>query len=90
MILVEVFKDISMRALPVDSALAKEMIEEIKGISILKGLRGEKSVNIDAVADLIVKVAQLAEANEDIQEIDLNPVIVNNEAASVVDARLMR
>ncbi len=89
-IFVEVFKDVSMRVPPIDEVVARNMIEEIKGSSILNGLRGEKPVNFDALIQVIMSVARLSVEHPEIQEFDLNPVMVNEKFAHVVDARLMK
>ena len=89
-IFVEVFKDVSMRVPPIDKTTAREMIEDIKGFSILNGLRGEQPVNFDALVHIITSVARLSVEHPEIQELDLNPVIVNQKGAYIVDARLMK
>ena len=65
------------------------MMQEIKGVSILNGMRGEKSVDFDALADIIVNLSRLAIEHPEIKEIDLNPVMVTNTEVVVVDARVM-
>jgi len=65
------------------------MMQEIKGIRILRGMRGENPVNFDALADIIVNFSRLVLEHPEIKEIDLNPVIVTDTAATVVDARVM-
>ncbi len=87
-IFVEVMKDISFRVCPVTKRNAVEMIKEIKSYKILEGIRGEKGININALADLIVNVSKLSLKN-DVNEIDLNPVIVDDKKAVVVDVRFM-
>ncbi len=89
-VFVEVFKDVSMRIPPIDETLAKEMINEIKSSAILRGMRGEKSVNIDALAKIIVSIAKMSIEHPEIQELDLNPVIVNEKNAYIVDVRVMK
>jgi acetyltransferase len=88
-IFVEALKDTSMRVAPVNIAEAHKMIEEIKGYKILRGLRGERSVNMGALAKIIVAVSKLSLAHPEIKEIDLNPVIADSKKASVVDARII-
>jgi acetyl-CoA synthetase (ADP-forming) len=88
-LIVEVFKDVSFRIAPMDRRDAIDMINDIKGSAILKGTRGEKPVNLDAVADIIMKVAKLSLENPSITELDLNPVMVNEHSAKAVDARIM-
>jgi len=87
-IFVEVLKDVSFRVCPIDKEEANLMIKELKSYKILEGVRGEKGVNISAIADIIVKVSKLA-LSEKISEMDLNPVIVNEKEATLVDVRFM-
>jgi acetyltransferase len=89
-VFVEALNDVSMKVPPIDEATAREMIEEIKGFSILNGLRGEEKVNFDALIQIIMSVARLSTEHPEIQELDLNPVMVNAEGAAIVDARLMK
>ena len=88
-IFTEALKDTSLRIAPVSKEIALEMIHEIRGINILTGLRGEASVNLEKLADIIVKLSTLAMDNPEIKGIDLNPVIVNSDEAFVVDGRVM-
>jgi acetate---CoA ligase (ADP-forming) subunit beta len=88
-IFVELMKDVSFRICPVDKKNALEMIKEIKSSKILEGIRGDKPVNIDKLANIIVEISKLS-IKEDIEEIDLNPVMVNEKNAIIVDARFMK
>jgi acyl-CoA synthetase (NDP forming) len=88
-VLVEVLKDVSFRICPVDRKMAAEMIAEIKGFPILKGVRGRKGVKVDAIADIIAKVSKMAMDKKEIAEIDLNPVLVDEKKAYVADVRMM-
>ena len=85
---VEIIKDISFRVCPVAKKDAIEMIKEIKSYKILEGFRGDDSVDIKGLADLIVKISKLS-LKEDIKEIDLNPVIADEKKVVVVDGRFM-
>ena len=88
-IFVEVLKDISFRILPIEERDAEEMISEIKGYQILKGIRGEKRKDIQVIKDLLLKISQLALENPEISEIDLNPVLVFEKGLQVIDARMI-
>ncbi len=88
-VFVEVLKDVSFRVAPIDKKQAKEMIQEIKGYKILKGARGKKPVKISALVNLLTKVSKLALENNNIQEIDFNPVIADEKSALVVDMRIL-
>jgi acetyltransferase len=88
-IFVEILQDSSMRLAPVSESEAKKMILEIKASPFLTGVRGQKPVNIKALAKIITAVSVLAIKNPEIQEIDLNPVMVNETSAEVVDWRII-
>ena len=88
-ILVEIVKDVSFRVLPVSRFSAEEMIGEIKSAPILDGVRGMKPVDKKSIADLILTVSEIIEAYPIIREMDLNPVIANNDGLSIVDARII-
>ncbi|MBI5694160.1 MAG: acetate--CoA ligase family protein [Nitrospirae bacterium] len=89
-IYVEALKDVTFRVAPIDERDAREMVEEIKTYRILKGLRGEKSSDMDAIIDGILRVSQLVTDFPDIVEMDINPFLVMEEGrgAVAVDARL--
>ncbi|KCZ72378.1 ATP-grasp domain protein [Candidatus Methanoperedens nitroreducens] len=86
-IFVEVYRDVSFRVTPIDRKDALDMISEIKGYPVLRGIRGRKPANIDSIVDVLVSVSDMAE-KENIIELDINPLIVN-ESAVAVDARAM-
>ncbi len=85
---VEVYRDVTFRVVPIERQEALEMISEIKGYLILRGIRGRKPANIDAIADVLVAVSDMSE-KENIIELDINPLIVNERGAVAVDARAM-
>jgi acyl-CoA synthetase (NDP forming) len=87
-IFVEVYRDVSFRVVPIEKRDALMMISEIKGYSILKGIRGKKPADIDAIADVLMAVSKMAE-KENIIELDINPLIVSEKGALAVDARAM-
>lgn len=89
-IYVEVLRDVSLRILPVTDLDVAQMIEEIKGYAILKGIRGEKSVAIDFLQEVLLRLGQLALDFPEISEIDLNPFMAfpEQEKCKAVDARV--
>jgi len=88
-IFVEVFKDVSIRVAPVDRAMALDMIKEIKGYPILEGVRGKKGVDLEALANIIVNTSKLMMTEENVLELDMNPVMAYEEGAVAVDARVL-
>lgn len=87
-IYVEVLEDVSFRVAPVSPAEAKKMVESIDAYPILEGVRGGPGVDIEGIVDVIQKVSQLAYEIPAIQELDLNPVIVDSSGPRVVDMRM--
>jgi len=88
-IFVEVLKDVSFRVAPLAQEDIDEMITEIKGYKVLRGIRGEKPKDVDALKHIIAKLSRIAIDNPEIAEIDLNPVIVHEQGASIVDSRII-
>lgn len=88
-IFIELFKDTVFRVAPATKKEARKMIKELKGFAILKGARGQKPVDIEKIVQIIVKVSKLSLTEKNIKEIDLNPIIVNEKEASVVDAKFL-
>ncbi|OYT60833.1 acetyl-CoA synthetase [Euryarchaeota archaeon ex4484_178] len=89
-IFVEILKDVTFRIAPFGKDDALDMVKEIKGYGILKGARGEKPRDIEAIADAVSRLSQLVwDFREDIKEVDANPVIVYEKGLSVVDARII-
>lgn len=76
-IYVEVLKDVSFRVAPLSPGDARDMIEEIKGFGLLKGVRGKPPADLDALVDVIMKVsAMVTELKDRVEELDINPLIV--------------
>jgi len=89
-ITVELFRDVSLRLLPIDRDDALEMIHEIKAAPLLKGYRGQQKIDVEALADALLNLAQIAQDHPDIVEIDLNPAFAYPEGLVVVDARILK
>ncbi|MFA5021070.1 MAG: acetate--CoA ligase family protein [Patescibacteria group bacterium] len=85
----EIFKDVVFRIAPFAKTEALAMIKELKIYPLLAGARGAKPLDIDALADLLVKFGNFALANPSIKEIDFNPVMVLEKGAKIVDVRIM-
>lgn len=76
-IFVEALKDVSFRVAPLSRGDAMEMIREIKGYQVLKGVRGKPPADLEALADVILKVsAMVMELKDNIEELDINPLMV--------------
>jgi len=88
-VFVEVLKDVVFRLAPITRFEAFEMVREIKGYPILKGIRGQPPVDEGALAELLLRVSSLMVDQVEISEIDLNPVFAYGEDAIVADVRTM-
>ncbi len=88
---VEIFRDVSFRVAPFGPRSTSEMIREIRAYSMLAGARGKKPRDIRSVEEAIQRLAALALDNPEIKELDINPLIVNDEGGGcfVADARIM-
>ena len=78
-IFVEVFKDVSFRVAPVTREEAYEMIKQVKAYQILAGTRGRNPKDVEAIVDAILRLSQLAVDHPEITELDINPLIVQEE-----------
>jgi len=88
-VFVEVYKDVSFRVAPLTEEDADSMIKEIKSYRLLMGYRGMEPVDIEALKQSLLKAGQVGLENEDIAEMDLNPVIAYPKGLKVVDARIV-
>ncbi|MBA4397257.1 MAG: CoA-binding protein [Syntrophus sp. (in: bacteria)] len=88
-IFVEILKDVAFRVIPPTDVDLEEMIHEIRGYPLLAGARGHKPKDVGVLKEILQRVAQLAADHPEIVEVDINPVIVHEKGASVVDARII-
>jgi len=90
-IYVEVLRDVTFRIAPIRELGARNMIENIKGIKLLMGYRGEPPSDLDAIAQSLSRLSQLVTDFPEIEEMDINPLIVlpAGSGARVVDARIL-
>lgn len=90
-IYVEILKDVSFRIAPITDLDASEMVKSVKSYPLLKGVRGEKPVDIDSIEKYIQRLSRLVEDFPEIEQIDVNPLVVfeKGRCCNVVDARIM-
>jgi acetate---CoA ligase (ADP-forming) len=89
---VEVLRDVALAPLPLDRREAMAMLRRLRSIALLDGVRGEPPADLEALANLLVRLAAFADASrERLAEVDLNPVRVypKGEGALVVDALIL-
>jgi 3-hydroxypropionyl-CoA synthetase (ADP-forming) len=86
----ELFKDVSFRVLPINKIDALEMLESLKGKSILKGFRGSNPIDLEMLATAIVNIGTLGtDMAGKYESVDFNPVVVYPNNYYVVDAKII-
>ena len=87
--LVEVFKDRSLGLPPLNSTLARRVIEQTKIFEALKGVRGRKPVDLAALEEILVRFSHLILEQRWIKEIDINPLLASASGLIALDARVV-
>ncbi|MGA3095786.1 MAG: bifunctional acetate--CoA ligase family protein/GNAT family N-acetyltransferase [Bryobacteraceae bacterium] len=87
--LVEVFKDRALALPPLNSTLARRMMEQTKIYKALKGVRGRKPVDMGALESLLVRFSALVAEQRWIKEIDINPLLASPDGLVALDARVV-
>jgi acetyl coenzyme A synthetase (ADP forming)-like protein len=85
---VELLGDVALRVCPLTSTDATEMIHSLQTFPLLTGFRGSEPTNLQALEDLVLRIAALADTHHEIVELDLNPVLATPTAAIAADARI--
>jgi succinyl-CoA synthetase beta subunit len=81
----EIYRDRALRLAPVDLTTAREMIAEVKALGPLAGRRGRPAGDLDALAEAIVKLSQLAMTEDpQVAEAEINPLIVRPAGQGVI------
>lgn len=87
--LVEVYKDRALALPPLNTTLSRRMIERTKIYTALKGVRGRKPVDLDALEKLLVRFSQLVVEQRWIKELDINPLIASPDGLLALDGRVV-
>jgi acetate---CoA ligase (ADP-forming) len=87
-IYVEAVGDVVFRLFPVSDVDASEMVNSIRGVRLLRGLRGEPPADTDAIAEVIQRVSQLVGDHPAIRELDINPWLAHDRGGVAVDGRM--
>jgi acetyltransferase len=86
-VFVEVLKDVSFAVCPVSDVRARELVQGIRGYAILKGVRGQESVDEDMLVEVIQRVSQMACDHPEIAELEFNPLLAFPDGVVAVDLR---
>jgi acetyl-CoA synthetase (ADP-forming) len=86
---VEVFRDITARICPINKRDVAEMVGELRTHPLITGIRGMRPINLGKLYGLMVKASKMI-TEEDMEELDLNPVIFDGEGYDIVDVRFSK
>lgn len=87
--LAEVYNDRSLALPPLNTTLARRMMEQTKIYAALQGVRGRRPVNLEALEELLVRFSQLVMEQPWIREMDINPLLAAPEQLIALDARIV-
>lgn len=88
-VMVEVYKDRSLALPPLNTTLARRMMEQTKIFTALQGIRGRKPVPLEDLDQLLVRFSRLVVEQPWIKEIDINPLVASPERLLALDARVI-
>lgn len=86
----EIFKDVTFRVLPITPKDIEEMVESLRGKTMLKGFRGSEPIEHATISDMLMKISKLGvDAAPYYESVDFNPVILYPHDYFVVDAKML-
>ena len=88
-IITEVIRDKAIGLPPLNSTLARRLMEETKVYKLLRGFRNRPTVNLESLEEILVRLAHLVTDFPEITEIDINPLFVNESSILALDARVI-
>ena len=90
-IYVEALRDVTFRLAPIRELSAIKMVESIRAYKMLAGLRGQAPSDLEAIAECLLRLSQLVTDFEEIEELDINPLMVleKGKGAKAADARIL-
>jgi len=87
--LVEVFRDSALALPPLNTTLARRLIEQTQIYKALKGVRGRAAVDLAKLEQILVRFSQLVAENPWVKEVDINPLLASEERLIALDARVV-
>jgi len=86
-VMTELYDDVSMRVAPLTKNDAREMIEETKAATLLRGFRGLPVHDLGEIVEIVVKVGELMLGQPSVLEIELDPLLITEQGPVTVDAK---
>jgi acyl-CoA synthetase (NDP forming) len=87
---VEIYNDVAFRVAPISRLDASQMITEVRGSKLLDGFRGFEPIDREPVIQALLSISRMMMENDDLVELDINPLIASNEGVMAVDVRALR
>ncbi|MGB9701911.1 MAG: acetate--CoA ligase family protein [Candidatus Kapaibacteriota bacterium] len=87
-IFIEVLKDVNFSLAPLDKVQAQSLIKNIKAYPIIKGIRGQKGIDEEQLAEIIIRISDLIHYLPEIEEMDINPLIATKKEIFAIDTRI--
>lgn len=87
--LVELLRDVTFRICPISEQDAESMINDLKLVKLLQGFRGSKPANMKLLRSMLIKASRIPLKHRKIEELDINPLMIDGKAAKIVDARVV-
>jgi acetyltransferase len=87
--LVEVYRDRALALPPLNTTLARRLMEQAKVFAALEGIRGVAPVDLDALERLLVRFSELVVQQPRIKEIDINPLLASSDRIVALDGRVV-
>ena len=88
-IFTEILRDVSFRVAPLEKKDGLEMMQEIKGRTILEPVRGMEAADLEQLCGILMRLGQIGLNHDSIREIDINPVILSGSKPVAVDALIV-
>lgn len=85
---VEVMKDTAHALPPLDRGLARDMMRQTRINKLLEGYRNRPAADLDAIADVLVRVSTLVADHPELRELDINPLLADDKGCIALDARM--
>src|SRR5205085_8926556 len=85
---VEIVRDTSLELPPLNSLLARRLMARTRVWQLLQSYRGKPPANVEAIAEVLIRLGQLAADHAEIRELDINPLLADVAGVVALDARL--